>query len=76
LKKSKKFKFHPPSTYKYCLRSKKLKNSKLVVYFIYHILNFSTIVFSIFVIQKINSKMVKCGMVVLTWRKNTDVAMA
>jgi hypothetical protein len=44
-------KFHTPFTYKYCLRSKKfkknLKKSNLIIYFMYHILNFYTIIFSI-----------------------------
>jgi hypothetical protein len=64
-----------PSTYKYRLRSKKiLKNSKLVVYFMYHILNFYTIIFQ-FYYPKINYKMVKCGMVVLTGKEKADVAV-
>jgi hypothetical protein len=46
-KKFEKFKFHPPSTYKYRLR---FKNSKYIYI------------------------MVKCGMVVLTGRKKTDVS--
>jgi hypothetical protein len=37
----------------------------------YHILNFYTIIFSI-LLSKMNSKMVKFGMIVLTGREKTD----
>jgi hypothetical protein len=40
----------------------------------YHILNFYTIIFSIFCV-KMNCKMIKCKMLVPTGRKKTDVAM-
>jgi hypothetical protein len=75
-KKSNFFKFRPPSTYKYRLRSifkKKTKILKLVIYFMYRILNFYTIVFSIFCV-KMNYKMIKCRMLVPTGRKKADVA--
>jgi hypothetical protein len=75
-KNSKKFKFYLPSTYKYRLRLKNLMNSKLVVYFMYHILIFLYNCFLNFIIQKINSKMVKYGMVVLIRREKTDVTDA
>jgi hypothetical protein len=39
----------------------------------YHILNFYTIVFSIFCV-KMNYKMIKCRMLVPTGRKKADVA--
>jgi hypothetical protein len=42
----------------------------------YHILNSYTIVFFKFVVQKINSKMIKSRIVVLTDRENIDVADA
>jgi hypothetical protein len=42
----------------------------------YHILNFYTIIFLIFFIQKINSKMLKCGMMVLTVREKIDMTDA
>jgi hypothetical protein len=41
----------------------------------YHILNYIQL-FSQFCCQKINSKIVKCGMVVLTIRKNTNMTDA
>jgi hypothetical protein len=48
-------------------------NSKLVVYFMYHILNFYIIIFSILLSRKMNFKMIKCGMVVLTGRQKAEV---
>jgi hypothetical protein len=51
---------------------KNLKNSKksnLVVYFMYHILNFYTIVFLILLFKN-NSKMIKSEIVVLIKREN------
>jgi hypothetical protein len=42
----------------------------------YHILIFLYNCFLNFIIQKINSKMVKCGMVVLIRREKTDVTDA
>jgi hypothetical protein len=42
----------------------------------YHILNFYTIIFFNFIVEKINSKMVKSGMVMLTGRDKANVADA
>jgi hypothetical protein len=69
LKKAKKIKFRTTFTYKYCLRSKKIKPSHLfyVSYF-----KFLYNCFLNFVVQKINSKMVKSGIVVLTRREKAD----
>jgi hypothetical protein len=40
----------------------------------YHILIFYIIIFSI-LLSKMNSKMVKCGMMILTERENADVVV-
>jgi hypothetical protein len=65
-KNSKKYKFHTPSTCKF-------KTSCLfyVSYF-----KFLCNCFLNFVVQKMNSKLVKCGMVVLTEREKPDVTDA
>jgi hypothetical protein len=42
----------------------------------YHILIFLYNCFLTFVVQKMNSKMIKCGMVVLTESEKIDVAMS
>jgi hypothetical protein len=42
----------------------------------YHILNFYTIIFFNFIVEKINSKMVKSGMVMLTGRDKANVVDA
>jgi hypothetical protein len=72
----KKFKFRTPSTYKYCLRLiffKKIKTSRLfyVSYFI-----FLYNCFFNFIVQKINFKMVKCGMMMVTGREKIDMVNA
>jgi hypothetical protein len=78
-KKSKKLNFIPHSSIntvsgpKNSKKSKKIKHNCLfyVSYF-----NFLYNCFLNFIIQKINSKMVKCGMVVLIRREKTDVTDA
>jgi hypothetical protein len=66
-KKSLKNKFRTPFTYKYRLRSKKIKCSRLfyVSYF-----KFLYNYFLNFIVQKINSKMVKSRMVVQLRERN------
>jgi hypothetical protein len=46
------------------------------IYFMYRILNFYVSVFLKFVVHKINSKMVKFRMVVLTGREKADMTDA
>jgi CRISPR/Cas system CMR-associated protein Cmr3 (group 5 of RAMP superfamily) len=54
-------------------KSKKIKTSRLFYVSYFKFLNNC---FLNFVVQKMNSKMVKCGMVVLTEREKADVADA
>jgi hypothetical protein len=66
---------HPPiNIVSGAKKSKKLKNSKLVIYFMYHILKILHNCFLNFIVQKVNYKMVKCEMVVLIETEKTGVA--
>jgi hypothetical protein len=74
IEKLKKIKFHTPFTYKYRGQKNSKKIKKIKPSHLFYILYFKFLYncFLNFVVQKINSKMVKSGMVVLTEREKVD----